>query len=329
MKLRFCKSALLMGSVLAGGLFTACSPTEVNHTETVTYPSLNYAFSQKDDMSSLSMGAYTFYVNYSEKMESISTTSLVVDNTTYSFSTNGVPFEDISPSRGLGLYAEGFMANTGTPNELNDCKFYVGSMPIPDGSDYIPTKAWIPMTEPDENGKTDYHPGAMYRPGYNIPPIIVGNYKIGTKFEVITMSSDLSYFGTTNTTYTDGGFATNKLVYRIFLDIKSRKADVVMYNAQFAAKAPVLKVVYLQNLDFIADGSDFTIEGNGIVPKMAMGNSDKVVLIENPSYKFNTFKLQTVSGTLLTKANISYEVGESYKGSCEAAYINLPTKMME
>ncbi|MDE6226917.1 MAG: hypothetical protein K2M63_05320 [Muribaculaceae bacterium] len=326
-KFNFSSKALLGAVVLAGTLFTSCEPSTGEASQTILYPALNYISFSNGDTPMISWGAYTFNFNYTEQKESISTTSLTVNNINYGFATNGVKYEDISPSRGMGVYASGFTANVGQANALGDCQFYLTSFPIPSGMEYVPSKKWIPTVEKD--GKTTYHSGAMYRPDYDIPPLVIGSYSVGNLFDVITCSTDMSFFGKTVTTYPGGEYENNGMVYRIFIDVNSKTADVVIYDAKFADKAPSLAVVYLPSLPMTLKNGSFEINGTDIIPKVPEGTDMNAVLVDYPNYIFKSFHFSTVEGTLLSKAKISYNVGEAFSATFEGQYAELPARMFE
>lgn len=332
MKLKNLSKLFVMSGVLATGMILAsCEPSTGEATQTIAYPALNFATQIDGTGSSMSWGAYTFNFNYTEQKESVSTTNLVVDNTSYGFSTNGVKYEDLSPSRGMGLYAEGFTGNVGASNQLSDCAFFLSSFPIPSGMEYVPSKKWIPIiADPKDNNKSDYHPGAMYRPNYDVPPILVGKYKVGNLFEVVTCSTDMSFFGTTVTTYPpDNSYSTDKMVYRVFLDIKNQTADVVIYDAKFAEPAPALANVYLPSLKLTLKDGNYEVEGNDVVPMVPEGEGAQTTLLPYPNFTFKSFKLSTIPGTLLSKVNVEYQVGAMFKGKFSGKYVDLPAKMME
>ncbi|MDE7109970.1 MAG: hypothetical protein K2O49_08415 [Muribaculaceae bacterium] len=331
MKLQKISRILLMQGVVAAGMaLTSCEPSTGEATQTITYPSLNFVTQLDGSGSMLSWGSYTFNFNYTEQKESVATSNLVVNNTTYAFSTNGVRYEDISPSRGMGLYAEGFAGNTGTSYQLEDCAFFISSFPIPEGVEYVPNKKWIPIIQDSNNpNKSDYHPGAMYRPNYDIPPLLVGRYRIGNLFDVVTCSTDMSFFGVTVTSYPpDNSYTTDKMIYRVFLDIKKNTADVVIYDAKFAEPAPALATVYLPSLKLTLKDGNYEIEGTDVVPMVPEGEGNDATLLPYPNFTFKHFKLSTVPGSLLSKVDVEYQVGAMFKGVFSGKYVNLPSKMM-
>lgn len=333
MKLQKLTKTLLLSAVALSSVgLASCEPSTGEATQTITYPSLNFVYGADNGSPLLSWGAYTFNFNYTEEKETVSTSSLNYDNDTYSFATNGVKYEDISPSRGMGIYAGGFTGLVGQSTPLNDCQFYLASFPIPDGMEYVPSKKWIPKVEND--GKSEYHPGAMYRPSYDIPPLVVGSYGVGNRFKVITCSSDMSFFGKTVTKYPGGSYENSSMVYRIFIDVKKKTADVVIYDAVFANNMPALAVVYLPSLPLILKDGNYEIVAENVIPMVPEGSNGAAVdvdsvLVPYPNFAFKSFKLTTVPGSLLSKVEITYKVGAAFEGSFEGKYVDLPAKMMK
>lgn len=326
-KLNFMNKVLLGAVVVSGALFTSCEPKTGEASQTIMYPALNYISFDDGSEPMISRGAYTFNFNYTEQKESVTTSILTVNNTNYGFATNGVKYEDISPYRGMGVYASGFKANVGQANELKDCQFYITSFPIPSGLDYVPSKRWIPTVV--ENGKNVYHPGAIYYPNNEVYPLVIASYSIGDLFDVITCSTDMSFFGKTVTSYPGGEFENTGMIYRIFIDTSKKTADVVIYDAKFAEKAPSLAVVYLPSLPMTLKNGSFEINGSNIVPKVPEGSEMNSVLVDYPNFTFKSFHFSTVEGTLFSKAEITYQVGAAFSGEFDGQYAALPAKMYE
>lgn len=329
---------MIIGAAAAATLMlSACDSVDGENKSTVTYPAVNLITTTIPGGTTVaSHGAYTFTFNYSDQTETVGTGALIYDNQNHGFSTNAVKYKDLSPSRGMGIYASGFQANVDNNpmRQLSDCQFYVSSFPIPEGMDYVPSKAWIPKVKvSDDKDEYRYHEGAMYVPGYAIPPIVTGSYKVGNELDVTLFTTDASFFGTTETTFPGGTYSSGDIIYRIFIDVKKNKADLVLYNAKFADKAPVLPVIYVPGLDVTFSKGNYVIKGENIIPRIPEGSDKDTVngsgqtTTENPKFIFNEFRMETVPGTLMSTVDVEYKVAGIYEGQFRGKYVELPALM--
>lgn len=135
-------------------------------------------------------------------------------------------------------------------------------------------------------------------------------------YNVRTFWPDMTFRGTTFTEYQgmEGTYSTEAMSYRVIMhraadNSLEDKADIVFYNAKFAAPAPELKAIVLKDLDLTFDLTGYKITGSAVVPQILMDGDN---LISNPKFTFDSFTL--VCGGDLTNATIYYEVAGMYKG---------------
>ncbi|MDE6578156.1 MAG: hypothetical protein K2J82_12195 [Muribaculaceae bacterium] len=308
-------------------LLTSCEPETGEATQTVSYPILNLVAPADGGSPSATGGIYTFKFDYTKGTEAV-TGAFAYNNSTYNFMTDDAKVEDLAASGSMGLFMGPVSGRVNQTRLLKDGKFFISSFPIPSGVEYVPNKEWIPYTKTSD-GKTELHPGALYRPGYDIPPIVVAEYEVEGEFDVVTFSTDMSFFGNTVTTYPGGRYENDKMIYRVFINLKNTTADVVIYNAKFAEPAPALSMIYLPNLSLTLKNGDYEIEGTSIVPKVPEGTGKDEVLIDYANFTFNSFKLTTKSGTLMSEVSIDYQVATAFQGNFTGKYVNLPSKMTD
>lgn len=152
---------------------------------------------------------------------------------------------------------------------------------------------------------------------------LVMNYQSGDNTKVRTFWSDVTFCGTTTTTYqwegADKQFSNKDMKYRVVMDLQNKKATVVFYDAKFAEEMKVsLAAIELADLDLTFTQNGYTIEGKNITPS-SYDNGTKVPF---PSYVFDNFSLVTVGE--LTSTTIDYEVAGIYKGHFDGSYIAKP-----
>ena len=147
-------------------------------------------------------------------------------------------------------------------------------------------------------------------------PRLVMNYRLDEKYKVATFASETTYKGETTTSYPAGDgtetFQTKDITYRVVIDIKEKKADVVLYDAQFAPKAPKLTAIGLKGLDVTYSDGAYTVSGSEIIPLVPEGSGTSTT--PYPSFVFNSFSL-TTTGADLTAVKADFQVAGRFKGS--------------
>lgn len=319
--------AIALTTLGLGGL-TSCDSDEGENTYSVQYATTNLLTPTDGSASQASMGIYTFAFNFTNGTESVATTSLTFNNSTHSFATVGERYSDVALTHGMGYLVKDLEGTMDNNLNISDCTFLVASWPIPDGIDYVPNKRWIPKVK-DGNGVMNYHPGAMARPGYDISPLVVGEYKIGALYTVNTFTTDASYFGTTTTSFNGETATSDKIIYRVFIDLSNNTADVVIYDGKFSTsdREPSKPVIYLPGLKVVYSGGNYTVSGTGIVPKIPEGEGTSEVLTDYPTFTFDTFELKTVPDSYLSTVTIDYKVAGKYEGKFTGKYVDIPAAM--
>lgn len=277
----------------------ACSSDVKDSQLTVTYPTVNLITPLDGGETLATAGKYTFQLNTTKLMGSVSTSDLKIDNRDYRIETDTVKYENYTTSMG------------GTLIRMRNLKGYV------DNNKDMP----VNVTGFDLNNLT-YHTliHNIAVPGYNYPEeytFVVGQYTAGDWY-VATIQKDASYFGKTTTTYADitepgktKTYENENMVYRVIIDITKKTADVILYNAKFAEEMPkALTAIILKGLNVTWHKGSYEIEGENIVPEVVEGNSTT----PNEGYMFNKFKFATMDVNLL-QASITYEVRNgAFKG---------------
>ena len=169
---------------------------------------------------------------------------------------------------------------------------------------------------PEVNGAPKISMPAMGR-------YLVMNYQSGDNTKVRTFWSDVTFCGTTTTTYqmkgADKQFSNKDMKYRVVMDLQNKKATVVFYDAKFAEEMPMsISAIELANLDLTFTQNGYTIEGKNVTPSTYEGDTK----VPNTSYVFDNFSLVTVGE--LTSTTINYEVAGKYNGRFEGSYIAKP-----
>lgn len=201
------------------------------------------------------------------------------------------------------LYMEKMDAGTATGGEL--WRDFKGE---------LTTLAFVPPTIPGI-------PAVTY-PMLSALRYSVISYYIGADKYVRTFWNDITFNGKTQTEYTgrDGqvkNFTTDKIKYRVRMDLDKKTAMVVFYDAKFTdvEQEPTKTNIVLENLPVTFDNNGYTIAGTDIVPKCFENGTG----VPNENYKFNSFTL--TCGGDLTQAACSYEVAGIYKGSFTGSYL--------
>ena len=194
-----------------------------------------------------------------------------------------------------------------------------------------PTQSGAKIT--DFNGiltQGAYAPGSVEVPGYprEYPSKLVAHfpildYTLNESWRVRTFWSDMTFAGTTTTTYPGmtGPYTNGKIRYRVVMKTGTAnsltgKADVIFYNAKFAAseKAPEITVA-LKDLDLKFTKQGYTLAGTDVVPFMMEGGE----LVPAPSYVFNNFTFNVVGN--LTQCTASYKVANVFDGQFQGVSI--------
>lgn len=279
--------------VMAGAmLLTACSK-ESDATQTFTYEVYNLATSiHPDETPAVSEGKYGMVYNISEGKVTVSTNYfLLPGNLNGSFLLNNIPFTSYTSATGqqIVLNADNPSMGGGSNVAITDFRCTVTN-------DYVV----YPGAVPGVVGTTVFYSFPMMK------------YTVDGDYTVRTFLRDNTFLGSTTTSYpAENGFATfenENIYYRVVMDVKARKADVVLYKAKFAEAAPELTMI-LKNLDLEFTNSGYVVSGKNIIPNVVEG----AATTPNPKYPFNTFTLQT-SNDNMTSVRCEYKVAGVFTG---------------
>lgn len=287
---------LFSAALLAMG---ACSTEVEDQTQTVGYPAVNLISPLNGGESFATKGSYKFFLNLTQGKGTVSTTNLMIDNKAYSFQTDTVAY--------------GYVGGNGMLIRMNNLKGYL------DGN------REMPLSGVNFDITSYYYSSNIQVPGFsqfpeNAYPYVIGQYSAGN-WDVATFQEDASYYGETTTSYPgEGGtvesFKNEDMLYRVIIDIDKKTAQVIIYNAKFAAPAPTLQAILLKDLKVTWKHGSYSIEGENVVPEVAEGGA----WTENPKYVFNTFAMNTLNRSM-TQAEMSYKVAGVFNGYFKGSYV--------
>lgn len=145
------------------------------------------------------------------------------------------------------------------------------------------------------------------------------NYNVGTVAKVQTFWSDVTFRG--STTIADGMqyFDNKDACYRLVLNIKDKKATVIIYNAKFFETMPSLTNLVLADLPLKFTNHGYEISATNVTPV----SYETGEAVSKPEYKFDRFEFS--SSGRMTSGVCSFEVAGSYQGDFSGECI-LPLK---
>lgn len=152
------------------------------------------------------------------------------------------------------------------------------------------------------------------KPAYLDQPLVMLDYTLGDAYRVRTFNTEAYAGGCTETSFEYAGqptsYVNDDMIYRWIINTVTMKANVVIYNARFAAQQPQpLKGIIIKGLDVKWTESGYSITGSDIVPEVIEGTSTT----PNSNYIFDSFQLNT-TGEHLSTFEASYTVGGRYRG---------------
>lgn len=314
----------------AGILLSSCTMGSGENSRTVGYATCNMVIPTNGGEPLLSYGSYVFSFDFNAATASVSTNSLIIDNKTYSFTTDPVKYTDFGYRQvipGLsGVVGNGSM-------DIKDATFMTAIPEIPEN--FNPTRVFTP-TMKDDKGTVSYLPGTIYHPNIqSVGLMVVANYTMGNEYTVRTFTPDVFYTGDTSTRYQVDGAPqmsqTKNIVYRIIMDIEKKKAALVMYNAKFSnsPNEPEKAAIYVPDLDVKFTSGGYEITGTDIVPYMYEGSlslPDPDTYTKYENFKFDSFRLATTDRWLSSVA-VTYKVAGIYDGSFSGKYVTIPDIM--
>lgn len=268
---------------------------EISFTEAV-----NNLIIPDDDAAEVTVqakGTYNFVYDFAGYKMSITTNDLMINGKTGGMQTNAMDFQLLSNGAArLMVFDDGTGAATGA----------LGGMKVSDVEGITSEEYFYYST-----------PVAIF-PAFamNVMPLI--QYEIGD-YTVKTFASNSYFVGTTDTSFTMGGqastFKCEEAIYRVVFNDDLKKANLVIYNIQFAAQMPKLAAVVLEDLNVEYSRDGYKITGSEVEPKMLDGST----LVPYPDRIFNSFELKTVSDDLAVvecKYTCAQIFHGEFKGRC-------------
>ncbi len=291
-----------MALMLPALALTSCSSkNDEVRTTRVTFMLLNHVTPvTTDEAPFITEGSYGIFFNLTERTMNVSTSSLEIDGSKHSLGTQK-----------FGFTAQGYTNSTGGYGE-------VYSFRAPEGN--VAETGSAPVT--GMQGKVTpffYYNTQVQVPGYtstfSVAPHLAMSYNYDAKYHVTTMYGDSFYSGTLQTTYADkeGQQQTyapkDPFLYRLVIDAKNSKADVIMYDAVFAEGMPKLTAVIVKGLTLKVTRGGFVAEGKNIVPDLVEGAQATPL----PPFVFNDITVASSSSDL-TSATFTFSVAGKYSG---------------
>lgn len=170
---------------------------------------------------------------------------------------------------------------------------------------------------------SDYVPGYLWYIPTNYFYFPFVQYTLGDEWNVRTFWADLTYSGQTVITspMSTEPYMNQGPRYRVFMTrndkgVLTGKADLIIYNAQFADAMPVLKVMLVKGLDVTFTDAGYTLSGKDIVAEYK-GDGGEMMPYER--FPFNEINA-TVGGDM-TGISMSYQVGGMFNGTFNGSCI--------
>lgn len=303
---------LLLGLLpLACVAITSCGGGETKDTRTYSSPAYNFITSLDGSEEPVVLpSVYNISVDAIASTLTLSCPSLTLPTGTINFTT--------SPMSALIAFA--------TPNNryslvylFNAKEAGSGSTDINSVTGYYTQAVYFPNNE--FGGDAWKVPGYSWYFPTNTYFYLYAQYKIGNSWYVRTFWPDATYHGKTETSYPGAKepFTTEDITYRIILQTKdgalTGKADLLMYDAKFAAQMPQpLKCIKAEGFDVELTNSGYVITGSNIVPYYYESG-----WTEYNERIFTDFRAE-VNGDL-TDISISYTLANVFKGTFRGSCI--------
>lgn len=147
------------------------------------------------------------------------------------------------------------------------------------------------------------------------------SYNIGQSYRVRTFWHDMTFRGNTTTHYPDKSgssktYSNADVLYRVVMNVKEKKATVILYNAKLAEEMPnPITNIVLKDLPLAFDGAGFSINAADVTPVIYEAG----VATPNTQFAFDKFTLRSVGD--LTSCTIFYKVAGKYEGEFNGSYV--------
>lgn len=247
---------------------------------------------------------FSFNFNYTTSGATVGVSEFESESGKDDFTTSTMPFSGVNLEMGGALYTANATDAGKTRNgeTIDKISFTLSPMYLP------PRDLWNLQYNVAEGSN-------LPRPDLTlntIPNGLILNATLGNVTRLRTFWSDLTFVGKTNTSV--GGnsttaFESTDILYRVKMDIRNKKATVVMYNVQFNPHMPAMPVLILADLDLIFTSQGYIVEGQNKTPLYISGTT----LVEKPDYPFTSFILNSTAD--LMGASITFSVASNFIGT--------------
>lgn len=303
---------ILVISALASLLFTSCLKDSVDERTSV-YQTVNLVIPADDnEPPTVAQGSYTVKSDMINGTMTISGTDLNIGGVTTSFTSDVMSFKTYTAMQGsINVFSNGSGKLAQWPvtgiNGAISSLFYYPAKPVAlPGIDFIGADVFGPM--------------------------VVLQYKVSDKYEVKTFNRDMIFYGNTDTRYSFRGevmptYSTSDIMYRLVFHKDFKKADLVLYNAKFAAEQPfAIAAMVLKDLDVEFTHRGYVVKGKDIEPKVPEADEDNIGYTTYDSYTFKSILIQTTTEDL-TGISMDYTVENpmdptgDYRGQFSGSYV--------
>ena len=299
------KKGLLFSSLAGIMMLSACTHNNNTSTSTYNFPTYNFVTSLSDGTAEIVPSFYKFDMDLIAQTMTMSSTFSVA-NSSVNVLEEQIPFEGFYANQNGAIYEilsfkkkNADVAASG--NAVSNLK---GEFTL------------LANLPPEIQGLPEvYLPVGRY---------VCMSYDLGSKYNVRTLWTDMTFTGTTTTSMPSmAPYTNNDVKYRVILNIKEKKATVIIYDAKFADKMPSITNIVLKDLPLTLSIHGYTITGKDIVPEVYEGG----VGVPNSRYKFDEFEFSSEDN--LTEGICTYTVAGSMNGYFKGAYLKTLESLQE
>lgn len=233
----------------------------------------------------------------------VTTSDLVINGTKYVFATNAMEAKTSLFSYEGNNY---------------DITYFSGGTAAASGLDVTNLQGFLSSKFNILGTNDPANPAYVFRP---FTPLVM-SYTVNGSNTVKTFAPDAIYTGVTSITTvgsTDAPFTNDGIRYRVIFKEDYSKADVILYNANFASNMPVTINCILEDLTVAVNKDGYSIMGSNIVPSLY----DETGLTPAPGFPFASFQLDNNSSDLSTAAiQYTVQIGPArYDGTFTGKYV--------
>lgn len=256
----------------------------------------------------ISESSFNFNFNFTTDNSSVVSSEFDLADGKDSFSIPSVPFDMAGGNYFTGKISDGGKTKNG--EAITNFTYTVAPMYLP------PRESWnLSYNVDPESGL----PTPDLRLNVNELGICM-NATMGGTTRLRTFWNDVTFVGKTNTSVNGNAataFENADICYRVKMDLKRKKADVIMYDVQFNPHMPSMTVLILPDLDLVFTNQGYIVEGKDVIPLYINGNT----LVEKPDYPFSSFILNSTGDLMGASANFTvtptgFNFIGSFRGDC-------------